>query len=302
MSSFDSEYDDSSDEMEISEKQINQVKQFKKAVFNPFWRNPHLHKKSSVVDHFEHALHTLNGNASDHIKFPFNLSPTWGLIFQHLKIQGDFNYTLAEFLKVITYKKFIIDTTTNTKKPNLDRNYCTLKEAIKKEEDISLIENHVGLLDFPYLINILTLLSIQASQKLHEISEQKKQDSKIPYNNTSPFLEFINNIIRRAKKLPVGTPSDLNDRVKKTYRALEITFYFCIRLWLEILAFLITPLWDLAKLIIAPTILLITFPIWYPISCHLYKDKSAPLEPDNPLPIEVEFDSEASENQLNCSA
>lgn len=291
MSVMDTEYEESTslnedESSETSVKQHDLFKQFKRSVFMPFWKSPHLHKNSSVFEHFKHALRTLNGYDSDNIKRPFSFSPTWGLILQHYKIQSDFQYTLPEFLKSISYKKFLENKNTHTKKINLDRNYCAVHEAIKNGEDLNQIENRVGILDFPYFINILALLCVQASLKLHELSKKKAQDAKSYYNNTSPILDFFNNIHQRIHGKASFT--NLTDNIKQTYRALEIIFNYTIRLLFEFLAFVITPFWDLAKLIIAPVILTITFPIWYPISCHLYKNQKAPLAPDNPPVVNSE--------------
>lgn len=285
MSAMDTELDQSlsiSDE-EISElllEQQDKVKQFKASVFKPFWRSPHLHKNSHFINHFKHALRTLNGYDSDNIKRPFSFSPTWGLMLQHFKIQGDSHYTLSEFLKVITYKKFIVDEVNNEKKVNLDRNYCLANEAIKHNGDLSQIENRIGLLDFPYFINIIALLCVQASLKLHELSTQKKQDAKIYFNNTSPILDFLNNIHQRIH----GHDSHFNlqKNIAQFYRVIELIFNYSIRLIFELLAYIITPFWDLAKLIIAPVILTLTFAIWYPISCNLYKNQNPPIELDDP--------------------
>lgn len=276
-------------EDEILEKSLNnqdKFKQFKRSVFMPFWRNPNLHKNSSVIDHFTHALRTLRGYDSDNIKRPFSFSPTWGLMLQHFKIQGDSHYTLSEFLKIITYKKFVIDQTNNTKKVNLDRNYCLANEVIKKDGDLSKIENHVGLLDFPYFINILALLCVQASLKLHEFCQQKKLDAKTYFNNTSPILDFLNNIHQRIH----GNASffNLQHNIAQFYRVIEIIFNYTIRLLFELLAYIMTPFWDVAKLIIAPVILTLTFAIWYPISLNLYKNQNAPIKPDDPLALDNE--------------
>lgn len=271
------------DSFDGADENIDRVKQFKKNVFKPFFRNPYLNRESSLWDHSKHAFHALVGKHSDHMKFPFNLSPTWGIMVQHLKVSKDPTFhSVTSFLKSVTFK-----TQLESGQPNINKDYCAVTEAIKHEHDINQIENHFGLLDFPFLLNILATGSIQFSQYLQNHLTEKKRAAESPHNNKSPVLDFLTNIFSRMN----NTEPDLKHAVRVTYKILEIAFYFTVRFWLESATFIVAPLWDVVKAVLVPVILFISFPIWYPIAKYIYNVDPQPNDDSTQENIVFEEDA-----------
>lgn len=306
-SSIDEETEDKRDsstktEKTLYERQQDAIKQFKRSIFKPVWKSPHLNSKSTAVDYFKHAFFICTGKHSDQLKGPLSINPFIGLMLQLLKLDDpnldrskETFFSLFEFLKLPLLKPKQKAVNANRDEIDiivLDKNSCPVKNIIMEGGDINQLENSMGL--FPSPIEVATLLFTQFSQFLRHKGRNHKKNAKVEHKNTTPFLEFVTNLKNRS----VGSNKyTLEDTVENFYRILDIIFYFTVRLWVEIAALITAPLWQLAKTIVAGIVLTITFPIWYPITRAYYsrQDKTEKNpSPDENITIE---DSEESESE-----
>jgi len=118
------------------------VKQFKKSIFKPFWKNPNLTRQSAARDHFKHAFFTLTGKHSDILKKTYTANAFFGLMLQLLKLDDlyEYNqsketfYSLFELLKLsaLKSKQEVVESETSKSTDEKPRKFASFNSGEDK--------------------------------------------------------------------------------------------------------------------------------------------------------------------------